>query len=49
MRLEAARDRARTRVDDMNREAEAKIQALQDQASKAAGEAKARLGSRSAR
>ena len=45
-RLEAARNHAKTRVDEINRETQAKIQSLYEQASKAPGDAKARLEKR---
>ena len=41
--LKAAQDRAKTRVEAMNKTIDTKIQALQDQAAKSTGEAKARL------
>ncbi|PVE21700.1 hypothetical protein DC522_25185 [Microvirga sp. KLBC 81] len=45
-RLEAEKNRAKTQVDEMDREVQAKIRALHDQASRAAGDAKARLEKR---
>lgn len=41
--LKAAQDRAKMRVEAMNKTIDTKIQALQDQAAKSTGEAKARL------
>jgi uncharacterized membrane protein len=41
--LKAAQDRAKTRVEAMNKTIDTKIQALQNQAAKSTGEAKARL------